>query len=125
MNSCQEKKTLPRDRDGKGASTFGPQNAYRYPCFQAKLGDIRGSRNGSRQETAMSPPAFDPFGEPVPTADSAVAPEYGSNWLKSAGVGLFWGLVGIIVLARAIYFEAGAFSFGQAVAWAQGLLALL
>ena len=76
-------------------------------------------------EAAMSPPAFDPFGELVPTADSAAAPERASNWLKSAGVGLFWGLVGIIVLARAIYFEPSAFSFGRAVAWAQGVLGLL
>ena len=76
-------------------------------------------------EAAMSPPAFDPFGEVVPTADSAAAPEHASNWLKSAGVGLFWGLVGIIVLARAVYFEPGAFSFGRAVAWTQGLLGLL
>ena len=73
----------------------------------------------------MKPPAFDPFGELVPTADSAVEPERASNWVKSAGVGLFWSLVGIIVLARAMYFEPGAFSFGQAVAWAQGLLAWL
>ena len=76
-------------------------------------------------EAAMSPPAFDPFGELVPTADSAAAPERASSWLKSAGVGLFWGLVGIIVLARAMYFEPGAFSFGQAVAWVQGALGLL
>ena len=73
----------------------------------------------------MSPPAFDPFGEPVPTADSAAAPAHTSKWLKSAGIGLFWGLVGVIVLARAMYFEPGVFSFGSAVAWAQGLLALL
>ncbi|MET3843930.1 hypothetical protein ABIE49_006008 [Bradyrhizobium sp. OAE829] len=76
-------------------------------------------------EAVMSPPAFDPFGELVPTADSAAAPERASGWLKSAGVGLFWGLVGVIVLARAMYFEPGAFSFGQAVAWAQGLFGLL
>jgi hypothetical protein len=73
----------------------------------------------------MKPPAFDPFGELVPTADSAVEPERAPSWLKSAGVGLFWSLVGIIVLARAMYFEPGAFSFGNAVAWAQGLLAWL
>ncbi|CAN7460047.1 hypothetical protein LJR220_004158 [Bradyrhizobium sp. LjRoot220] len=73
----------------------------------------------------MSPPAFDPFGELVPTAEPAVAPDRGPNWLKSAGIGLFWGLVGIIVLARAMYFEPGAFSFANAMAWAQGLFALL
>ena len=76
-------------------------------------------------EAALSPPAFDPLGEAVPTADSAAAPESASSWLKSAGIGLFWGLVGTIVLTRAIYFEAGAFSFEQAVAWAQGLFGLI
>jgi hypothetical protein len=45
--------------------------------------------------------------------------------LKSAGIGLFWSLVGIIVLARAMYFEPGVFSFERAVAWAQGLFSLL
>jgi hypothetical protein len=73
----------------------------------------------------MSPPAFDPFGEVVPTADSAAGPGRASSRLKSAGVGLFWGLVGVIVLARAVYFEPGVFSFGRAMAWAQGLLGLL
>ena len=73
----------------------------------------------------MSPPAFDPFGEPVPTADSAVAPERASRWVKSAGVSLFWGLVGVIVLARAMYFDPGTVSFGRVVAGAPGLLALL
>ena len=73
----------------------------------------------------MSHPAFDPFGEVVPTANSAVAPERGSDRLKSAGIGLFWGMVGVIVLARAMYFEPGVFSFEHAVAWAQGLFGLL
>jgi hypothetical protein len=45
--------------------------------------------------------------------------------LKTAGTGAFWGLVGAIVLARAIYFEPGSFSFERAVAWMQGLLAML
>jgi ABC-type branched-subunit amino acid transport system permease subunit len=72
----------------------------------------------------MSPPAFDPFGEPVPSADPLTAPQGASKWLESAGISLFWGLVGMIVLARALYFEPGAFSFGGALAWAQGLVAL-
>ena len=70
----------------------------------------------------MSPPAFDPFGEPVPSTDPVSAPERASKRLESAGVGLFWGLVGIIVLARALYFEPGAFSFSGALAWAQGVV---
>jgi hypothetical protein len=72
----------------------------------------------------MSPPAFDPFGEPVPSTEPVAAPKSASKRLEQAGVGLFWGLVGVIVLARALYFEPGAFSFGGALAWAQGLVAL-
>jgi hypothetical protein len=73
----------------------------------------------------MSQPAFDPFGEPVPVVDHSTAPIGASKWLKSAGIGLFWGLVGVIVLARAVYFEPSDLSFERAVAWAQGLLASL
>ena len=72
-------------------------------------------------EASMSPPAFDPFGEPVPSTDPVTAPKGASKRLESAGVGLFWGLVGTIVLARALYFEPGAFSFGGALAWLQGV----
>ncbi|HKU05405.1 MAG TPA: hypothetical protein VJR30_04985 [Bradyrhizobium sp.] len=73
----------------------------------------------------MSQPAFDPFGEPVPAAERSLAPDRTSKWLKSTGTGLFWGLVAAIVLARAVYFEPGSFSFDRAVAWVQGLFTLL
>lgn len=73
----------------------------------------------------MSQPAFDPFGEPVAAAELSLAPDRASKWLKSTGTGLFWVLVAGIVLARAVYFEPGSFSFDHAVAWVQGLVALL
>ena len=73
----------------------------------------------------MRQPAFDPFGEPVPPVEPSIAEDRASNWLKTAGAGLFWLLAGVIVLARAIYFEPGVFSFDGAVAWAQSVLALL
>ena len=73
----------------------------------------------------MSQPAFDPFGEPVPSAEPPAAADRASNWLKTAGTSLFWVLVGGIVLARAIYFEPGSFSFDRAVAWVQGVFAFL
>ena len=73
----------------------------------------------------MSQPAFDPFGEPVPAAEPSLAPDRGAKWLKSAGTSVFWGLVAAIVLARAVYFEPGSFSFDRAVAWVQGLLTIL
>jgi len=72
----------------------------------------------------MSQPAFDPFGEPVP-AIASLAPDRASKRLKSAGTSLFWLLVAAIVLARAVYFEPGTFSFDRVVAWVQSLLAIL
>ena len=41
-----------------------------------------------------------------------------------SGTGLFWVLVVAIVLARAVYFEPGNFSFERAMAWIQGLMAV-
>ncbi|MGE0288054.1 MAG: hypothetical protein AB7I42_17090 [Bradyrhizobium sp.] len=73
----------------------------------------------------MSQPAFDPFGEPVPTAEPSAGTGRAAKWLKSGGTGLFWVLVVAIVLARAVYFEPGSFSFERAFAWAQGLLTLV
>ena len=73
----------------------------------------------------MSQSAFDPFGEPVPAVDSSAGSEAVSKWLKTAGTGVFLVLVVGIVLARAVYFEPGVFSFERVVAWAQGLFAAL
>lgn len=49
---------------------------------------------------------FEPFGEQLP--DSAALRREEPRWrgrLLTAGVGLFWGLVGVIVVARAVYFD--------------------
>ena len=73
----------------------------------------------------MSQSAFDPFGEPVPAIDQSIASTRASKWLKTAGTSVFWVLVTGIVLARAAYFEPGVFSFDNALAWAQGLIAAL
>ena len=70
----------------------------------------------------MSQPAFDPFGEPVPTAEPSAGSRRAAKWLKSGGTGIFWMLVMAIVLARAVYFEPGSFSFDRALAWVQGVL---
>ena len=73
----------------------------------------------------MSQPAFDPFGEPVLAAEPSPGSDRATKWLKSAGTGLFWLLVVMIVLARAVYFEPDSLSFERAVAWMQGVLAFL
>jgi len=61
----------------------------------------------------------------APKRASSIARERASTWLKTAGTSVFWVLVVGIVLARAVYFEPGVFSFERAVAWAQGLFAAL
>ncbi|MGE5159443.1 MAG: hypothetical protein ACM3OF_15005 [Gemmatimonas sp.] len=77
------------------------------------------------RETMMQDPRFDPFGEPVATADSQASGS-GSLWLTRTGAGLFWILVIIIVAARAVYFQPGIFNgLDRAVALAQGLFASL
>lgn len=48
---------------------------------------------------------FDPFGEPSSQRLADVAG--GSRLAQRAGVGLFWGLVVTIVVARAALFDAG------------------
>ena len=73
----------------------------------------------------MSQPAFDPFGEPVPATAPSIVSDRPAKWLKSAGTSAFWALVAGIVLARAVYFEPGSFSFDRAVAWVQGVFAIL
>lgn len=71
----------------------------------------------------MSELDYDPFGEPVLPAEQSVAT--GNKWLKLAGNGLFWLLVGSIVLTRAIYFQPGAFKLEAVAGWMQTMLASL
>jgi hypothetical protein len=49
---------------------------------------------------------FEAFGETVEYDESRVAPPQRpiSSWLALAGTSLFWSLVAVIVVARAIYF---------------------
>jgi hypothetical protein len=63
--------------------------------------------NGSEaSEAAMQEIRFEAFGEPVKYDKSPVAAPDGpiSSWLTLAGTGLFWSLVAVIVVARAVYF---------------------
>ncbi len=101
---------------------MAPQKAVCYPCFCVRDRDIVVA---VQIVTIMSQSAFDPFGEPVPAVDPSIASAGVSKWLKTAGTSVFWVLVAGIVLARAVYFEPGVFSFEHAVAWAQGLFAAL
>ncbi len=68
---------------------------------------------------------FDPFGEQVAMADTAESTR-GSRWLTRTGAGLFWALVIVIVVARAVYFEPGVFNgLDRALAFAQNLFTSL
>jgi hypothetical protein len=49
---------------------------------------------------------FEAFGEPLKYDEAPVAAPHGriSSWLTLAGTSVFWSLVAIIVVARAVYF---------------------
>ena len=51
---------------------------------------------------------YEPFGEHLAPVGGA-APSHASKYLWWAGAGLFWSLVGGIVICRAIVFEPGVF----------------
>ena len=51
---------------------------------------------------------YEPFGERLASEGDA-APSRASKYLLWAGTGLFWSLVGAIVIARAVFFEPGVF----------------
>jgi hypothetical protein len=52
---------------------------------------------------------FDAFGEPMAKSQALAIEPHGSvsRWMARAGTGIFWSLVVVIVLARAVYFNPG------------------
>lgn len=71
---------------------------------------------------------FDSFGEPVKYDDRRASIPQGrvSNWIMYAGAGLFWSLVVLIVLARAVYFDPDfASKFGQLAALSRTIRTML
>lgn len=50
---------------------------------------------------------FDSFGEPVNYDERRLSASQGAvaGWLARAGTGIFWLLVAIILVARAVYFD--------------------
>lgn len=65
---------------------------------------------------------FEPFGERLVPEGDARRRSRASKYLLWAGTGLFWSLVGAIVLARAVFFEPGVFdTFSRIAALAKGL----
>jgi hypothetical protein len=68
---------------------------------------------------------FEPFGERLVPETGFRQKPHTSRVLLWAGTGLFWSLVGVIVLARATYFEPGIFDgFGRVVALAKRVSAI-
>lgn len=53
----------------------------------------------------MRPIQFDPFGEPVAASSEPGRATATSRVALRSGVALFWGLVVVIVAARAAYFD--------------------
>jgi hypothetical protein len=52
---------------------------------------------------------YEPFGERLAPEGDAAPASRASRYLLWAGTGLFWSLVGAIVIARAVFFEPGVF----------------
>jgi hypothetical protein len=66
---------------------------------------------------------FEPFGERLAPGRDVRPQSRASKYLLWAGTGLFWSLVGAIVLARAAFFEPGIFdSFSRVASLAKGLI---
>jgi hypothetical protein len=66
---------------------------------------------------------YEPFGERLAPEGEARPASRASRYLLWAGTGLFWSLVGAIVLARAAFFEPGVFdSFSRVAAYARALI---
>ena len=57
-------------------------------------------------DQVMGDVRFEPFGESVEDSDILQTPQDDfSRRLERVGMGIFWGLVGIVVVARALYFD--------------------
>jgi hypothetical protein len=66
---------------------------------------------------------YEPFGERLAPQDEAAPRSRGSKYLLWAGTGLFWSLVGAIVMARAVLFEPGVFDhFSRIAGYAKTLI---
>jgi hypothetical protein len=57
----------------------------------------------------MEQMGYEPFGERLAPERDARSRSPVSRYLLWAGTGLFWSLVGAIVIARAVFFEPGVF----------------
>ncbi|MCP3467842.1 hypothetical protein [Bradyrhizobium sp. CCGUVB23] len=72
---------------------------------------------------AMERANFEPFGERLAPARDDRPQSRASKYLLWTGTGLFWSLVGAIVLARAAFFEPGVFDgFSRVASLAKGLI---
>lgn len=74
----------------------------------------------------MQKERFDAFGEPVTFGEPPVDIQGRvGGWIMTAGTGLFWSLVVVIVAARALYFDPDiAGKFGQLEAFARTIRAI-
>ena len=59
---------------------------------------------------------YEPFGERLAPEGEAGPRSRTSKYLLWTGTGLFWSLVGAIVIARAVFFEPGVFEEFRRVA---------
>lgn len=66
---------------------------------------------------------YEPFGERLAPEGEPATNARASKYLLRTGAGLFWSLVGMIVLARAAFFEPGIYDqFSRVAALAKSLI---
>jgi len=71
----------------------------------------------------MERTGFEPFGEPLVSETDTQPQSRTQKVLLRTGAGLFWSLVGAIVLARAAFFEPGVYdSFSHMASLAKSLI---
>ena len=72
----------------------------------------------------MSDARFEPFGESVEDSEILnTAQDDFSRRFERLGMGIFWGLVGVVVVARALYFDPDfATRFGSGIVHAVEVL---
>jgi hypothetical protein len=116
------RRKIPRpSNSAEGLSFARGKKANRFHCRRGRK--RRHSLQSPTIGFVMERANFEPFGERLVPSGDARPQSRASKYLLWAGTGLFWSLVGAIVLARAAFFEPGVFDGFARVAWlAKGLV---
>jgi hypothetical protein len=114
QNQDREECRSITDRYGNRLPFHGLKKQIASIATLAGKGDI--CLPNQRIGSAMDRLRYEPFGERLAPEGDAAQPSRASRYLLWGGTGLFWSLVGGIVIARAVFFEPGVFDEFQRVA---------